>query len=71
MRVYRTFEEIDRELKILRLQSKIEKEQLKIGVARVKEDFSPVSMVGNFVGGFAKKAVLLKMVSGIIGRLKK
>lgn len=71
MKVYKTFEEIDKELKILRLQSKIEKEQLKINIEEIKEDFSPVSMMGNILGGLAKKAVLLKMVSGIIGRLKK
>ena len=71
MKVYKTFKEIDRDLKILRLQSKIEKEQLKIGISEIKEDLSPVSMVGNLVGSFAKKAAYIKIATSFINRLKR
>lgn len=71
MKVYNTFEEIDQDLKILRLKTKIEKEELKFKVSEIKEDLSVVSMATNFVGALAKKAVVLKTFSSVIGMIRK
>lgn len=60
MKVYRTFEDIDHDLKVLKLQGEIDKEQVKLGIARIKEDFSPVQMAGSIVGSVARKVVMLK-----------
>lgn len=65
MRTYRNFEEIDRDLKVLRLETKIHKEELKLNVAEIKDYFSAVTTVGNVLGVVAKRAVLFKS----LGRL--
>ncbi len=71
MKVYRTFDEIDRDLKILKLQSKIDREEMKICFSEIKEDLSPVSVVGNILGSIAKKALLFKTVAAIFRMGKK
>lgn len=70
MKVYKTFEEIDRDLRILRLETKIHREELKINVAEIKEDLSPVSLVGNLVGALAQKAVVMKVIGSMAGFLR-
>lgn len=65
MKVYRTFEEIDHDLKVLKLQGEIDKEQVKLGIARIKEDFSPVQMAGSIVSSVARKVVMLKGLTDI------
>ena len=49
MKRYTTFEEIDRDLKYLKLKSEIDKEELKLGVNNTKESFkdsfSPLNMI--------------------------
>lgn len=71
MKVYKTFEEIDYDLKILRIKTKIEKEELKLNIAEIKEDLSIVSVAGNFIGAVAQKAVMLKAFSSMAGMFKK
>lgn len=70
MRVYRTFEEIDQDLKILHLKTKIEREELKLNISAIKEDFSMVSMATNFIGTIAKKAVMLKAFGSMVGMFR-
>ena len=66
MKVYKSFSEIDRDLNILKLQSEIEKEQMKLTFSEIKEDFSPISIAGNFIGAIAKKAIMFKTIAGIL-----
>lgn len=65
MKVYRTFEEIDHDLKVLKLQAQIDKEQVKLGISRIKEDFSPFHLAGSMVGSITKKIIMLKGLADI------
>ncbi|WP_084426798.1 DUF6327 family protein [Aequorivita capsosiphonis] len=71
MKRYTTFEEIDRDLKYLRLKSQIDLEEVKLGLTRSKETisetFSPVNLIANTVGSILKKAFVLKVVNKFIG----
>ena len=67
MRVYSSFEEIDKDLKILRLQTEIDKEEIKLSIDQTKESLSPVSLIGSTIGSIIQKALVLKAVSKIIG----
>ncbi|HKJ48503.1 MAG TPA: DUF6327 family protein [Christiangramia sp.] len=67
MRIYSSFEEIDKDLKILKLQTEIDKEEIKLSVDQTKQSLSPLSLVGSVVGSIMQKALVLKAVSKIIG----
>lgn len=71
MKRYTTFEEIDRDLKYLKLKSQIDKEELKLSVTTTKEDFidtfSPISIIGSMIGSIAQKALIVKIANSILG----
>ena len=67
MRIYSSFEEIDKDLKILKLQTEIDKEEIKLSVDQTKQSLSPVSLIGSTIGSIMQKALVLKAVSKIIG----
>jgi hypothetical protein len=71
MKRYTTFKEIDRDLKYLSLKSKIDLEEVKLGLSHSKETlsatFSPINMVTSTVGSILKNAFVLKMVDKLIG----
>ncbi|MBT8296016.1 MAG: hypothetical protein KJO51_06335 [Gramella sp.] len=67
MRVYSSFDEIDKDLKILKLQTEIDKEEIKLSIDQTKESLSPVSIIGSTIGSIIQKALVLKAVSKIIG----
>ncbi|MCB7481901.1 DUF6327 family protein [Christiangramia sediminis] len=67
MRVYSSFEEIDKDLKILKLQTEIDKEEIKLSLDQTKESLSPMSLMRNALGSIAQKALILKAVSKIMG----
>ncbi|AVR44836.1 hypothetical protein C7S20_05905 [Christiangramia fulva] len=67
MRTYTNFDEIDKDLKILKLQTEIDKEEIKLSVDQVKSNLSPVSLLGGTVGAIIQKAIVLKAVSKIFG----
>ena len=65
MKEYRSFEEVDRDLKILKLQNEIDKEELKLNIKRVKKEISPKVLLGNLSDLLKKKALETKaMVEG-------
>ena len=70
---YDTFKEIDLELKRLRLQSQIDKEELKLSVHRVKESFAPSNLFGGAVTGIVSSGLLFKLLTPVamfaIGKL--
>lgn len=70
MRTYSNFEEIDRDLKYLKLKQQIQQETMKLELNDVKESFSAVSILTSIVSSIAKKAVVLKVVNKLVG-LKK
>lgn len=67
MKEYSSFKEIDRDLKILDLQTQIDREQIKLHFNQTKENLSPISLIGSIFGSIAKKAIELKVASKIFG----
>ncbi|WP_121666094.1 DUF6327 family protein [Mesonia aquimarina] len=67
MKAYNSFDEINHDLKILKLQTRINKEKIKRDVHYIKEDLSPISLVANVASSIAKKAFIMKAVAKIIG----
>ncbi|MGY5845962.1 DUF6327 family protein [Salegentibacter sp. HM20] len=67
MKVYSSFEEVDRDLEILKLQTQIDREEMKLKMAQTKSALSPISIMGSMLGSIAEKAIILKAVSKIIG----
>lgn len=70
MKEYKSFKEIDRDLKILKLQTKIDHEEIKLSLERSKGAISPLSLAGSVVGTILQKAFILKAVTKLTG-LKK
>lgn len=70
MRIYSTYDDIDHDLKILKLQTEINKEKMKINVEEIKEDLSPVSIITGIASSIAKKAFGLKALGKILGSSK-
>jgi len=66
MRVYSSFDEIDKDLKILKLQTEIDKEEIKLSMDQTKESLSPKSLIRSAIGSIAQKALVLKAVSKIM-----
>ncbi len=67
MQEYSSFEEINRDLKILKLQTEIDKEEIKLSIAKTKKGLSPVSIAGSILGSIIEKAVVLKAVTKLTG----
>lgn len=70
MKRYTDFDEIDRDLKFLRLKSRIDLEEVKIGFYYSKETLaeilSPVNFIAGTIVSIAKKAFILKIASKVI-----
>lgn len=65
MKEYKSFEEVDRDLKILKLQNEIDKEELKLSIKHVKKEISPKVLLGNLSDLVKRKALEAKaMVEG-------
>ena len=67
MKVYTSFDQINHDLKVLKLQQEIDKEQLKLSFSDAKDSLSPISLLAGTVGTIAKKTVVRKMVNTILG----
>tara|TARA_R100000935_G_scaffold7861_3_gene16699 strand:- start:85 stop:312 length:228 start_codon:yes stop_codon:yes gene_type:complete len=67
MKEYSSFDEIDRDLKILKLQNQIDKEEIRLSVENTKDSLSPLSLLGGIFGSILEKAFVLKAVSKIFG----
>ncbi|WP_300433681.1 DUF6327 family protein [Christiangramia sp.] len=67
MRVYSSFEEIDKDLKILKLQTEIDKEEIKLSLDQTRESLSAKSIIGSGFGAVFQKLLALKAISKIMG----
>ncbi len=65
---YSSFKEIDRDLAQLRLKKEIESTTVKLRYEETKRALSPTTIVTDFIAGFARKAILLKIFNKIIGK---
>jgi hypothetical protein len=62
---YASFEEINQDLRILKLQREVDKEYLKLNIQHVKNSLYPTNLLGG-VGGITKKLLLTLMVKKIV-----
>lgn len=67
MKEYSSFEEIDRDLEILKLQTQIDKEEIKLSIENAKAGISPLSIAGSILGSILEKALVLKAVTKLTG----
>ncbi|PKA82940.1 hypothetical protein ATE92_1082 [Ulvibacter sp. MAR_2010_11] len=67
MRRYDTFEAVNHDLKLLKIQSQIDTEELKLCLNETKESLSPGNLVTGLLGGFATSAVIFKLLNPLIG----
>lgn len=67
MRKYTSFEEVERDLRYLKLKSQIDKEELELGITDIKESLSPARFIANTLGSIIKKAFVFKVVDKLIG----
>ncbi|HSP83576.1 MAG TPA: DUF6327 family protein [Gillisia sp.] len=68
MKEYSSFEEIERDIKILKLQNQIDKEQVKLSIEQTKEALSPLSLLGSSVRAAFKKVKEFKAVVTAVGK---
>ncbi len=71
MKVYTNFEQIDQDLRILKLKKEIKEEELKLNINGAKSGlslgFSPVTTISSMIGSILQKAAVAKLVSLIFG----
>lgn len=68
-KVYSSFEEIDQDLRILRLKRQIEREQVKLHIQESKTSLYPTQLLGG-VKGIVQKLFLTFVVKKITDRLR-
>lgn len=66
-RRYSSFEEVDRDIKIMGLRREIAKEQVKGDLASIKEQFQPPEIL-SFLGSGTLKKVLISWLFGYLLR---
>ncbi|MBA3987092.1 MAG: hypothetical protein H0X63_11095 [Flavobacteriales bacterium] len=71
MKVYSSYEEINIELKIRKLESDIEKEKIKKSFFYLKESVSPAEIASSLLGNVAKKVFFGKLLIKILPFLRK
>lgn len=64
---YSSFEQIDQDLKILRLEMEIDRENLKMTFQQTKSNLYPTSLLGGF-GGIIKKFLISILAKKFLNR---
>lgn len=67
MKEYQSFDEIERDLKILKLQSEIDKEEVLLSFHRTKEALSPGALLSSAGQAAKRKAMEFKAMAKAIG----
>lgn len=67
MREYKNFDEIERDLKLLKLQQEIDKEKVLLSYNRTKESLSPKRILKSAAGSLFKNAMILKGTTKALG----
>lgn len=67
MREYKNFDEIDRDLKLLKLQKEIDKEKIILSYNQTKESLSPKRVLKDAAGSLLKNAFILKGATTVLG----
>lgn len=67
MREYKSFKEIERDLKLLKLQQEIDKEMILLSYNQTKESMSPKRIIKSAAGSIFKNALILKAATTVLG----
>lgn len=67
MREYKNFDEIDRDLTLLKLQKEIDKEKIILSYNQTKESLAPKRLLKNAAGSIFKNALILKGATSVLG----
>ena len=67
MREYKNFEEIDRDLQLLKLQKEIDKEKLLLSYNETKESLSPKRLLKSAAGSIFENPIILNGTTKILG----
>ena len=67
-KLYNNFEEINTDLKILKLQREIDRENLKLTYQNARSSFYPTNILGGF-GGLAKKIAISLFAKKLLKKL--
>lgn len=67
MREYKNFKEIDRDLKLLKLQKEIDKERALLSYNLTKESLSPKRLLKKAAGSIFKNPVILNGTTKVLG----
>ena len=70
MRNYKSIKEIDKHLKILRLQADIHKQRTEIDFKYIKHGLRPTNLFAEFVGILSQKYLYRKIVQIILKKIK-
>ncbi|WP_281763824.1 DUF6327 family protein [Neptunitalea lumnitzerae] len=65
MRVYKSFEEIDNDLAIRKLEKDIAYEKIKLNVTKAKDQFHPINLLGG-IPGIIKKFLISLLIKKIL-----
>jgi hypothetical protein len=67
MREYKNFEEIERDLQLLKLQKEIDQEMVKLSYNQTKESLSPKRILKSAAGSLFENALILKGTTKVLG----
>jgi hypothetical protein len=67
MRAYKNFKEIDRDLKLLKLQKEIDKEKVLLSYNQTKESLSPKQILKDAADSVLKNRYVLKGTTSVLG----
>lgn len=67
MKEYKSFEEVDKDLEILKIRREVEQEEVKLSVAQTKMSLSPLSLISSLLGTLLQKIVMLKIFTKLSG----
>lgn len=67
MRHYSNFDEIDRDLQLLKLQMDIDKERIFLSYHHTKESLAPTAILKSMFGSILKNTLILKGTSKVLG----
>lgn len=70
-KTYVSFEEVDRDLKILDLRRQIAQEQVKGNVASIKEGLQPPEILSILGSGMIKKLIISSLLGYLVRRFRK
>jgi hypothetical protein len=66
MKKYNSFKEIDKDLKILKLETQISKQKANIDLVYIKRAFSFTNIVAELISYFGQKAIYAKIGTQIL-----